>query len=279
MRYIIFICIIAISISSCYREIDSLVPHSKAFASLLTTDTPISWNSIELVCDQHADPNDSNTFYTLTGIYRDSTTHAPMTMGNIAITSPWKSGTITQTLTPSSGHTYQLDYDSSGVGLALLYAEAGRMPGAILKIKATGTSAADTVTQSIYCPKLILTHTSDFPSGQFSRLSSLTLKWVTDASNASGDVLIKVWYEPILSRALSDSTLPSTDTALTYVVADNLGTYTISSSDLQLLHVNSLVHITIGRGTEAINYLPLSGTKVYFFTSTSASTKLLTLTN
>jgi hypothetical protein len=125
-------------------------------------------------------------------------------------------------------------------------------------------------------PKKVLRYTSDFPLGQLNIASNLTLNWTPDPACTWGNIAIKIFYKGVESRFLSDSTLSSYDTTLSYIVPDN-GSYTISSTDLQKLKRNSLVTLTIGRGSQIQAVLPVSLKRVFYYATSAVSTYTLTL--
>lgn len=280
-RFLVQYSIIIISFScliACYKITDKLIPHSIEALSLIT-DTSTAYNSITLIADQCVSPTDSTFNQSLVGGFRDSATGGLISMGSLDLSAPAGRFTLVKTFVQHTDHTYDYGFDTLGKSGGI-YNFGVSMLGATLKFKATGTSLADTVSQSIYMPQALVVHTADFPISHINRLNNLVLKWKKDASNSSGEVLIRIWYVAEMSRILAgDSTLPTTDVTLSYTVADSLGTYTVSSTDLQGFQVNSRVSITIGRGSEAIAHLPVSGKKVYFFAATSASTKQLFIQN
>jgi hypothetical protein len=168
--------------------------------------------------------------------------------------------------------TFYFDYSDS-----VAYLQEGLdLYGTDVQMKITGSGPGDTVTQAVYMPKMVNSGGGSFPVGQINIANNLPLSWTPDAGNASGNVYIKIWYNAKMSRILNDSTLPATDTVLTYTVPDN-GAYTIDSSDLMKLRPNSYVTMSLGRGSQATAVLPVSGRKVFYYATSSESSGPITL--
>ena len=137
-------------------------------------------------------------------------------------------------------------------------AQGEALAGTNMVVKVTGSTAADTATRVVYMPKNIVGLTSEIPpSGGVTNTSNLTLNWVADPNNASGEIEIEVLYESAVSQ-FSNPSLPATDTTLTYIVPDN-GSYTISSAALSHYPTGCYVQIIIGRGSQVQVRLPVSG--------------------
>jgi hypothetical protein len=83
-------------------------------------------------------------------------------------------------------------------------------------------------------------------------------------------VAIQVYYYPNYSQA-NDPSFPASIKPLQYNVTDS-GSFAIPLQDLQRFPTNSVIGISIARGTQNIAVLPLSKKRIYLFSSSSAST-------
>jgi hypothetical protein len=289
LRSILIISILAfiINMNSCTKIAESVQGYglSKNLVKVLaSTDSSTIYSFVWLSGDQIIDVA-PDTGYKISAMaeFSDSVTNNLVSMLGLSINS--------RSLNPNSDYSYYFGYSDSSSHLQ----EGLNLYGTNVKIKTTGSSAADTVTQMIYMPAKIYPYLNpgtsggggfvvyqatssppNFPIGQIDMASSLTFNWVPDPNNSWGNVEIKIWYSAAMSRFLSDPTLPSQDTALSYTVPDN-GTYTISSSDLQRLHRNSLVHVSLGRGSQAQAVLPLSKKRIFYYATASSSSPTITL--
>lgn len=223
------------------------------------SDTVNMYNYIWIANDKLITPNDSGFRISASATFIDSITDQIVSVNSLSINS--------RTLVKNTDNSYSFIYSDSVTGALQ---EGKNLYGTNVKIKIAGSTTADSLTQTLYMPKRVFSSISDYPSGQIDISNNLTLKWISDPACSWGNVAIKIWYNAGRSRFLSDSTLPATDTVLSYIVPDN-GSYTISLGDLQKLKVNSLVTFSIGRGSTSIAVLPISKKRVFYFTTSSVS--------
>jgi len=222
-------------------------------------DTANIYNYVWIANDKIITPNDSGFRISALAAFTDSITHQIVSVNNLSINA--------RTLTPNTDNSYSFIYSDSATGALQ---EGKNLYGTNVKIKITGTTTSDTVTQTLYMPKRVFSSITDYPTGQIDISTNLTLKWIADPACSWGNVAIKIWYNAGRSRFISDSTLPANDTVLSYIVPDN-GSYTINLGDLQKLRVNSLVTFSLGRGSTSITVLPISKKRIFYYTSSSVS--------
>lgn len=232
--------------------------------TLSISDTSTAYKSVILSMDQNINPSDSGFHISASAVFIDSAT------GNMANISGLSINSRSMTRSPDS--TFHFSYSDS---TTTILNEGLSLAGTMVSIKTTGISPADTVTQAVYMPKAVLRSTTDWPIMYINVLNNQTITWVPDASNPTGQVMIKMWYSANASRFMSgDNTLPTTDKTLTYTVADN-GSYTIPSTDLQGFKNNSYVWLSLGRGDQVNVVLPVSHQSVYYFTASSGTTNAM----
>jgi hypothetical protein len=229
----------------------------------IMTDSANIYNCIWLDGNQVVSPAaDSAEQVAFTATFTDSITNRVVGIKGLSVNS--------RTLSPNADSTFYFGYSDSSAFLQ----EGLNLYATNVNIKITGSSLSDTVTQSIYMPKKV--YGTGFPAGQINIAKNLALNWTPDVGNAWGNVVIKIWYNAAASRFLNDSTLPATDTTLTYTVPDN-GSYTIDSTDLKRLKKNSYVTMSLGRGSEASAILPISKRRVFYFATASETSTPITL--
>jgi len=231
----------------------------KISSVLSVPDTPNAYSYIILSGNQNVDRNDSSYHIDINASFTDSLTGQAVNTLGISINN--------RNLVSNSNHAYHFAYNDTSTTIQ----EGLSLYGTNVKIKITGTSSADTVTQMIYMPKKVYKTVNDFPTGSIGTSGNLVVSWTPDPLNSWGNVVIKIWYNSSMSRFLRDSSLSAQDIELTYTVPDN-GSYTISSSDLQAFQPKSLVSIALGRGTKMQAVLPISKMRVFYFAVSSEST-------
>jgi hypothetical protein len=228
------------------------------------TDTPNVYCYVLVDLNLHVDnPGDSTFKISAGGAFTDSATGNRLRMTSVAINS--------RVLTPGPDSSFDFSYtDSSGTAPA----EGEALAGTNVVIKITGTTSADTVSQSIYMPKNVLRQRTDWPTTYFNGVDikdNLSLNWIADSSTDTKDVYIQLVYDPILSQMANPSN-PSSINDLTYVEYDN-GAYTISKTDLSNTYSASYyIQIGLGRGTQRAVVLPVSHRQVIIWTINSLVT-------
>jgi|GEM_PF-366475 len=237
---------------------------------MFLTDSATVYSYVMININQSVDNGVDSSFQVAAlAAFTDSTTHALFKSMRLAV-----NGTV---INPSASNTYRLGYtDSSGTWPA----QGEALAGTNVNISITGATSADTVSQSVYMPKNVLTTTADFPpagTGGPDNTKSLTLHWVPDPATATQNVIIQVSYYDGLSHS-ADSALTTHINTLTYVVPDN-GSYTISSSDMSAFPTNCYIGIQLGRGTQQAVVLPVSQMRVFFWMINSVSTIPLQVNN
>jgi hypothetical protein len=263
--FIFFIFFLLFNMNSCSKLQDSLQRNGKSVLALATVDSATIYNCIWLVGNQIVDAAaDSGQQIGVNAAFTDSITKQLVSINALSINA--------RSLVANPDNTFHFGYSDSSAYLQ----EGLNLYGTNVKMKITGSSSADTVTQTIYMPKNVSSGSTNFPFGQINMANNLTLNWIPDAGNAWGSMVIKIWYNGSMSRFLNDSTLPLQDTTLMYTVPDN-GSYTISSSDLQRLKVNSYVLVSLGRGSQAQAVLPVSKKRVFYYATASESSPPITL--
>jgi hypothetical protein len=244
-------------------ENENAMTKAMAMVPLIMTDSANVYNCVWLIGNQVVSPvADSAQQVSITATFTDSITKKVVGIKGLSVN--------TRTLTQNPDSTFYFGYSDSSAYLT----EGLNLYGTNVAIKITGSSLADTVTQSIYQPKKV--YGTSFPTGQINTAKNLALNWTPDAGNAWGNVVIKLWYNSSASRFLNDSTLPAKDTALTYTVPDN-GSYTIDSTDLKRLKPHSYVTLSLGRGSEVSAVLPVSRRRVFYFATASETSTPVTL--
>jgi hypothetical protein len=203
---------------------------------------------------------DSTVQVGVNAIIVDSATGQRIKMTSLAINS--------QSMSPSNDSIIRFSYtDSSGT----IPATGKALAGTNMRVKITGSTSADTLTQVLYLPKNPLRLTSDWPpTGGISNSSNLTLNWVPDSSTATKEIQIQIYYYGPTSQQFNSS-LPATDTTLTFFVTDN-GSYTIPSTDLSHYPTGCYVGIVMGRGSVSQARLPVSGRSINFWAASSIVT-------
>ena len=160
--------------------------------------------------------------------------------------------------------TYNFGYNNSP------YFEEGlSLFGTYVNVRIKGNSSDDTISTTVYLPKKIVRLVNDFPD-QIDLSKSLVLHWASDEMNPWKKVIIQVYYYPNYSQG-NDPTLPNSIKPLQYNVADS-GSFTVPVQDLQRFPINSVIGISIARGTQNTAVLPISRKRIYLFSSSSAST-------
>jgi len=244
-------------------ENESSLTKGMGMVPFIMTDSANVYNCVWLMANQVVSPvADSAQQVGLTATFTDSLTGKVVGIKGLSVNG--------RTLTQNADSTFYFGYSDSSAYLT----EGLNLYGTNVVIKITGSSLADTVTQSIYQPKRV--YGTSFPTGQINTAKNLALNWTPDAGNAWGNVVIKIWYNSSASRFLNDSTLPAKDTVLTYTVPDN-GSYTIDSTDLKRLKPHSYVTLSLGRGSEASAVLPVSRRRVFYFATASETATPITL--
>jgi len=247
------------------RKIDLRTERDSAIlkmATMLTgTDTPTVYNYVIINGDQWNTYKDSNFRIGVDAAFTDSITNQLIAVNGLSINS--------RNIIAKPDHTFDFGYSDSASGPAAL-AEGLALFGTNVRVKVTGTTTTDTLTQVIYMPKKIYKTPASLPIAAVNIANSLTLNWTPDPLCSWGNVLIKIWYNSASNRYLVDSALPAQDANLTFVVPDN-GSYTISSTSLQTFQKKSFVNISLGRGTEIQKLLPVSHKRVFFFAISSVS--------
>ena len=160
--------------------------------------------------------------------------------------------------------TYSFAYNNT-----IYFREGLSLFGSQINIRIKGDSEADTITQTVYLPKKIVRLIADFPDdAEVSK--DIRLSWEKDPESHWGNVIIQVYYYPTLSHH-SDSSLPAKIDPLNYTVQD-LGSFVIPASDLKKFPLKAYIGISIARGEQEVAVLPKSLRRVFYFTSSSAST-------
>ncbi len=237
----------------------------KALQAFTSTDSATVYNHVWINADQTIGYSDSSFKIGVTAVFTDSITHQLVAINSLTVNN--------RNIPAHTDHTLSLDYSDS----AALLDEGISFYGSNVKVKITGSSAADTVTKMVYVPKRVVKIPRSFPTAAIDISNNLTIGWTTDPLNSWGNVVIKIWYNAATSQFLSDSTLSSQNKTLTYIVPDN-GSYTISSTDLQGgLQRKSFVTVALGRGTQVSAVLPVSHRRVFYFATASETSQLLYL--
>ena len=221
------------------------------------TTNPVVYNYVLINANQVVNKVDSNEFHIgVAAAFLDSSNNKLIGVDNLLVNN--------KPISRNVDSTYSFDYAqeaSLNEGLALY--------GTNVPITIHGVSDEDTVTTTVYLPKKIVQSLTDFPDS-VGVSKSLTLKWVTDPNNRWGNVIIQVYYYEGLSHK-SDSTLPAHINTLNFTVPDD-GSYTIAATDLQVFPAKAYIGISIARGTQNESVLPISKKRIFYFSSSSAST-------
>ena len=260
--------VFAVYLISCTKsQVEFQQPGSpgKLASLLFSTDSPTIYNYVSLSNDQIVRPQDSGFRMSVTAAFTDSITGQISTMSSVMINN--------RSLSANTSHSYSFAYSDSGNNAIQ---EGKNLYGTNVNIKVTGTSASDTITQMIYMPKRVFKTLADFPYGPIDISKSLTLNWTPDPACTWGKIGIQIMYNATVSRFMHDATLPPNDTTVIYIVPDN-GSYTISSTELQRFKPNSIINISIGRGSILAAVLPISKKRIFYYATSSLSSLSLTL--
>jgi len=221
-----------------------------------THDAPV-YNYVLISANQVTNKSDSNDFQIgVAAAFIDSNTNKLSGVSDLAVNQ--------RSIVRGTDSTYNFGYNNTPYfqdGLSLF--------GTDVTIKIKGTTEGDTVNKTLYLPKRLVKLISDFPD-VIDLSKPLNLSWVPDERNNWGKVIIQVYYYPGLSSG-SDPTLPSQIAALNYTAPD-LGSYTIAAKDLERFPPKAYVGISIARGEQTEAVFPVSKKRVFFFSSSSAST-------
>jgi hypothetical protein len=273
-KIILGVCLFSLSIlivhlTSCSKvqeEFQGLGSPTKLVSFMLSDDTVNIYNYVWLSNDKLVRPRDSGISMSVVAAFTDSVTGQIATMSGVSINN--------RTLIPNSSHSYSFEYSDSANNAIQ---EGKNLYGTNVSIKITGSSAADTATRMIYMPKRVFNTSVGFPSGTVDISQPLVLNWLTDPSCSWGNVGIQIYYNAAASRFMHDPTLPATDTTFTYIVPDN-GSYTLSTTQLQKFRVNSLITITLGRGSTLSAVLPVSKKRIFYYATSTMKSSPITLT-
>ena len=255
-------------LTSCSKEqLESppLGSQSPINAAVLSPDKPAIYNYVWLTNDQMEYPQDSVFHMSALAVFTDGVTGQISRMSGLSVNE--------RSLVADAGYVYSFAYNDEANNATQ---EGKDLYGTNVKIKIAGSSPADTITQTIYMPKRIFKTQADFPDDNIDISKPLTLNWVTDPDCTWGNMQIQIQYHAATSRFLNDASLPPNDTTVTYIVPDN-GSYTISSKDLRRLKPNSIVTISVGRGSAVEAILPISRKRIFYFATSSLSSVALTL--
>ncbi len=215
------------------------------------------YNYVLISGNQVTNKSDTNDYQiSIAAAFIDSNTNKITGVGDLSVND--------RNIIPGADSTYNFGYNNTP-----FFQEGLSLFGTNIKIRIHGKNEADTVSKTVYLPKKIVKLVSDFPE-VLDLSKSLTLHWVPDEQNSWGKVIVQVYYYPNLSQH-SDSSLPKDVKPLNYTTIDN-GSFTVSPPDLMRFPLNSFVGISIARGTQNVALLPISQKRVYFFSSSSAST-------
>jgi hypothetical protein len=249
------------SILSCHK--DAGIPPPKGWDWFGTHDAAV-YNYVLISGNQVTDKSDSNDFQiAVSAAFIDSNNNKLQGVSDLLVNA--------RIISPSNDKTYIFGYEHTPY-----FQEGLSFFGNDVSIRIKGFGDNDTVSQSLYVPKRIVKLIADFPD-QVNYSQDLLLRWDTDSRNHWGNVIIQVVYFPVLSKA-SDSTLPAEIKALSYTVPDS-GSFSISSNDLIRFPPGSFIGISIARGSQSVAVLPQSKRRVFFFSSSSASTPALKVSN
>jgi len=234
-------------------------------------DTPTVYCYFAINSNIHVDnPGDSTYKISAGGVFTDSSTGNQIKMTSVSINS--------RVLTPQGDSSFQFSYTDS---IGSIPAEGEALAGTNVVIKITGTTAADTVSQSIYMPKNVLTKRTDWPTTYFNGVdtkNNLAVKWVSDSNTATKQVYIQLIYDPVLSQ-IAKASNPDSLSTLAYAEYDD-GTFTIPSTDLaNSFPATSYIQMGLARGTQTAVVLPVSHRQVILWTVNSLMTTPLQVSN
>jgi hypothetical protein len=241
------------SVLSCHKDQDK---PSNGWDWFGTHDSPV-YNYVLISANQVTNKSDSNDYQiAVAAAFIDSNTNKLAGVSDLVVNE--------LSIVQGTDSTYNFGYNNTPYfqqGLSLF--------GTDVSVKIKGVTAADTVNKTVYLPKRLVKLISDFPD-VVDLSKPLNLYWDPDERNYWGNVIIQVYYYPGLSSG-SDPTLPKQIDALHYTAPDR-GSYTISAADLKRFPEKAFVGISIARGSQNQAVLPVSKKRVYFFSSSSAST-------
>ena len=221
-----------------------------------THDSPV-YNYVLISANQVTNKSDSNDFQiAVAAAFIDSSTNKLAGVSDLVVNE--------RSIVPGTDSTYNFGYNNTPY-----FQEGLSLFGTDVSIKIKGTTADDTVNKTVYLPKRLVKLISDFPD-VIDLSKPLNLSWDPDQRNFWGNVIIQVYYYPGLSSG-QDPTLPKQISPLNYTAPDR-GSYSISAKDLQKFPAKAYVGISIARGTQNEAVLPVSKKRVFFFSSSSAST-------
>ena len=221
-----------------------------------THDSPV-YNYVLISANQVTNKTDSNDYQiAVAAAFIDSNTNKLSGVSDLVVNEI--------SIVRGTDSTYNFGYDNTPY-----FQEGLSLFGTDVSIKIKGVTEADTVSKTVYLPKRLVKLISDFPD-VLDLSKPLNLFWDPDEQNYWGNVIIQVYYYPGLSSG-SDPSLPKQIQALNFTAPDR-GSYTISADDLKRFPPKAYVGISIARGTQNQAVLPVSRKRVYFFSSSSAST-------
>ena len=236
--------------------------HPKGWDWFGTHDDQV-YSYVLLSANQVTDKSDTDSYQiSVSAAFIDSNTNTLHAIGNLSV----ENRTITRNVDNSYSYGYGNPSDLQ---------EAMSLFGRNVMIQVNGESPGDTVTATVYLPKKIVKLISDFPDSVASA-KDVTLSWEPDNQYIWGQVVLQVYYYPSLSRA-RDPGLPQNIKPLNFTVPDN-GNYILHATDLNHFPANAYIGISIARGSQNLASLPLSKRRIYFFSSSSASTLPLLVT-
>jgi hypothetical protein len=215
------------------------------------------YNYVLISGNQVTNKSDTNDYQiSIAAAFIDSNTNKITGVHNLSIND--------RDILPGVDSTYNFGYNNTP-----FFQEGLSLFGTNINIRIHGKNQDDTVSKTVYLPKKIVKLVSDFPE-VVDLAKSLTLQWIPDNQNSWGKVIVQIYYYPNLSLA-RDSSLPKDVKSLNYTTVDN-GSFVVPPPDLMRFPLNSFIGISIARGTQNIALLPISLKRVYFFSSSSAST-------
>ena len=241
------------TVLSCHKE---EVSPSNGWDWFGTHDNSV-YNYVLISANQVTNKADTNDYQiSVEGAFIDSTTNRLSGVSDLTVND--------RNIIQGSDSTYNFGYNNSPY-----FQEGLSLFGTNVDIRIKGNSPQDTVSRSVYLPKKIVRLINDFPD-QIDLSNPLLLRWVADELNPWRKVVIQVYYYPNYSQG-NDPSLPKSIKPLQYNASDN-GSFTVPLADLQRFPVNSVIGISIARGSQSSAVLPLSMKRVYLFSSSSAST-------
>jgi hypothetical protein len=238
---------------SCHKE---EVNPNKGWDWFGTHDNVV-YNYVLISANQVTNKADTNDYQiSVQAAFIDSTTNRLSGVSDLVVNN--------RNILQGNDSTYSFGYNNSPY-----FQEGLSLFGTYVNIEVKGNSSGDTVTSTVYLPKKIVRVLTDFPD-HIDLSQSLQLQWTADDWNPWKKVVIQVYYYPNFSQG-NDPALPASVKPLQYNVTDN-GNFTVPVSDLQRFPINAVIGISIARGTQNSAILPLSKKRIYFFSSSSAST-------